>query len=236
MLISGVILLDGQLPVATVDQINYTDFKMCPLPTSLFVGRKELVQRGASYFLGDATNQKVFVLHGLGGAGKTQTALQIVKQTQDTWLDIVYVDAASTDTLEASLTEFATFKRIGDTHKDTLRWLATHNHRWLLVVDNVDNPDVNILDYLPQCSHGSVLITTRNKELVDLAIGPDSDRDVSLMEPAEALRLLLKASRMENMDLTEDDSQVARRLVEVCIVRLGTVATLIFHRHLATCR
>jgi hypothetical protein len=161
--------LGGQLPVAPAYQMNQTAFKICPLPTSLFTGRDLLVQRGKDYLLGDMSIRKVFVVHGLGGIGKTQTALRIIEKTHNHWSDIVYGDATSVETIEATLKDFAVSKCIGDSHKDVLRWLSSHEERWLLLLDNAGHPSVDILEYIPQCSHGNILITTRNQELVDLS-------------------------------------------------------------------
>lgn len=51
----------------------------CPLPTSLFTGRSMEVGLVTRYFENNEQAQQVFVLHGLGGAGKTQTALKSVE-------------------------------------------------------------------------------------------------------------------------------------------------------------
>jgi hypothetical protein len=206
------------------DQMSLSGAKVCPLPTSLFVEREQPVQQAATYLLG-GIDRKVFVLHGLGGSGKTQAALRIVQKTREHWSDIVYVDAVSVETIETALKDFAVLKHVGGTHQDALRWLTSHHSRWLLVFDNADNPEIDILKYIPRSAHGSILITTRNQELVDLALGTGSDCNVSGMDPSEALQLLLKISRMENPK--EDEIRTAKALLQVCIPLMTMRAALI---------
>ena len=44
---------------------------------------------------------------------------------------------------------------------------APENTNWLLVFDNLDDPDlVNIKEYIPLCNHGMVIITSRRHECV----------------------------------------------------------------------
>ena len=56
-----------------------------PGPSCLFTGRREILSQLSEYF-GDATasiplaTQRIFVLFGMGGAGKTQIALKFVNE------------------------------------------------------------------------------------------------------------------------------------------------------------
>jgi len=44
---------------------------------------------------------------------------------------------------------------------------APGNTNWLLVFDNLDDPDlVNIEEYIPFCNHGTVIITSRRWECI----------------------------------------------------------------------
>lgn len=213
-LISFVGLIDGQVPAA-IGHEKHRGVMICPPPTSLFVGREQPVHQAAAYLLDDRTQRKIFIIHGLGGAGKTQMALRIVEKTLEHWSDIVFVDATSVTTIETILKDFATRKGVGDTHEDSLRWLKSTPARWLLVVDSADDLSVNIIRYLPEGSGGRIIITTRNRELLDLTSEPDSDYNVSSMESDEALQLLLKASRRENEDLGQGEMHAAEQLLEV---------------------
>jgi hypothetical protein len=164
----------------------------------------------------------VFVLHGLGGAGKTQIALKTIEKTRDMWTDIVFVDATSRETTISTLQGFAKVKKIGDTHEDAIRWLGAHKERWLMLFDNADDPLFNIGDFFPPGNYGSILVTTRISDLAHLARGPDSDFGVASMEPKEALELLLKTARMRDEQLPGVERKEAIGLLEVRPLRHST--------------
>lgn len=226
---------DGNIPLATNKQPGYTNFMLCPLPTSLFTGREQPVRKAVDYLLGSSTKRKVFVVHGLGGAGKTQMALRIVEKTREHWADIVYADATSVETIETALKAFAELKRIGNTYRSTLQWLGSHRGRWLFVLDNADGPSRDVLKYIPDSPQANILITTRNQDLLLLAQEPGSDFNVSSMEPEEALQLLVRASRLEDSHLAQDEINAAKALLEVGSDKLATaLMTIMFHRTLGT--
>jgi hypothetical protein len=159
----------------------------------------------------------VFVLHGLGGAGKTQIALKTIQKTRDIWTDIVYVDATSRETTISTLQGFAKLRKIGETHEDTVRWLESHKERWLMVFDNADDPLLSISEFFPQGNHGSIIITTRLPGLALLAQGPESDCTVLSMYPDEALALLLKTARIQGEGVLESENNAAIGLLQVCV-------------------
>lgn len=223
---------DGKIPVMTEQQTSYKGIKLCPRPTSLFVRRELPEQRAIAYLLDDSTYRKVFVIHGLGGAGKTQMALQIIQWTHEHWSDIVYADATSVETIETTLSGFSVLKGIGDTYRSTLHWLESNQGRWLLVLDNADDLRVDILKYIPNSSRGSILITTRSQELVQLAEGAGLGCNISGMESDESLRLLVKASHLENETTTHEDMDAAKALLEVCNGALLKLSDIhMFHRN-----
>jgi hypothetical protein len=68
---------DGRLASSAVPLA--VGVRLCPLPTSMFTGRVDPLGVIGSYFDNRAQMRRVFVIHGLGGAGKTQTALKAVQ-------------------------------------------------------------------------------------------------------------------------------------------------------------
>jgi hypothetical protein len=56
--------------------------KTCPLPVKSFTGRKEILDKIHQYFNSGHKSQHVFVLHGLGGAGKSQLAFKFLDDSQ----------------------------------------------------------------------------------------------------------------------------------------------------------
>lgn len=189
--------------------------KQCPAPTPVFTGREnEIAQVEACIREGDR-QRCVFVLHGMGGAGKTQIALRTVERTSGMWTDVIYVDASSRETAVADMENFAKAKGVGQTYEDALRWLANRCERWLLFFDNADHKSLGITDLLPRGDHGSVLITTRTTDLALQARGRNARCEVSSMGPKESLELLMKTSGVQEDTLTDSEYLVAQGLVEV---------------------
>jgi len=71
------------------------------------------------------------------------------------------------------------------------QWFSLpENTNWLIVFDNLDDPDlVDIEEYIPVCSHGTVVITIRRRDLQQGRRG----FKVNQIQPTEAIQLLLTA-------------------------------------------
>lgn len=93
--------------------------------------------------------------------------------------------------------------------------------RWLLILDNADNlalfgigdtldPAKNLAKYLPQGHGGSILWTSRDKQIVVLA-GPRRGVEISHMSPGEAEQLLA-VTRDE--DIRNEETHDAQLLLE----------------------
>jgi hypothetical protein len=192
-----------------------TGVKHCPAPSPVFTGCDTQVSQVKNCLLGGANERRVCVIHGLGGTGKTQISLKAIETTKDDWTDIVYVDATSQETTISTLKAFAVAKKVGESHEDAIGWLESHHQSWLMVFDNADDPDLNLLSFIPQGSHGSVLITTRLQGLALLGQGPKSDCCVGGMDPQEAVELFLKKARMHDQALEQKEIEAANELVKV---------------------
>jgi hypothetical protein len=59
---------------------DFTYLKPCPLPSPLFTGRADILEKMRQYFFDTPSECHIFVLYGLGGAGKTQVALKFIHQ------------------------------------------------------------------------------------------------------------------------------------------------------------
>ncbi|KAG8724457.1 hypothetical protein FRC09_018386 [Ceratobasidium sp. 395] len=191
------VLTGGSIPAAS--STTHT-IKICPPPSPLFVGRGDLLSR-IERCLDGGQGQHVCVLHGLGGVGKTQLALKYVEMHANDYNHIFYVDCTSKHTIDADLKRIALAKNVGDCASDTLTWLARLQDRWLVVYNNADDTSINLRGYFPSCSHGNILVTTRNRGMVNLARGVDANCHVSSMSEDEAKELLATAAGLaENID------------------------------------
>ncbi|KAJ6488932.1 P-loop containing nucleoside triphosphate hydrolase protein [Mycena sanguinolenta] len=164
----------------------------CPPPSRIFHGRKDILDKMHQFFARDIREQKIYVLYGLGGAGKTQIALKFIEESTY-FTGQFLVDTSSTETIETSLKNIVTAEKIGNSSHDALTWLASRHEDWLLFFDNADDPQINLHRFLPKCNHGNIIITSRNPGLK--VYGAYSH--VSDLKPADSVALLLKSAHQE---------------------------------------
>ncbi|KAJ7817916.1 P-loop containing nucleoside triphosphate hydrolase protein [Mycena olivaceomarginata] len=178
----------------------------CPRPSRIFCGRQEILGKMYQYFTKDLGKQHIYVLYGLGGAGKTQIALKFIDKSLH-FTDRFFLDASTTETLDTSIKNIATMKNIGSSSQDALKWLCNRCEDWLLFFDNADDPEINMNNFFPQCNHGNIIITSRNPNL--RVYGAHSH--VSDMEEPDAVALLLESSVQ---DISSTNTQVAVDIVK----------------------
>ncbi|THV98493.1 TPR-like protein [Aureobasidium pullulans] len=140
------------------------------------------------------TRRKIFVVHGLGGIGKTQLSIEFVRQYQTKYSAVFWLDGSSKDALQNSFLNIVTRLPAGEVTlslahaakqaspdmklivRGVQDWLSLpSNHRWLVVIDNVDRDYTTkgtdplayeLKEYLPAADHGNVLVTSRLSTLV----------------------------------------------------------------------
>ncbi|KAK6993239.1 FabD/lysophospholipase-like protein [Favolaschia claudopus] len=139
------------------------------------------------FYTRQSGSRLVYVLHGLGGAGKSQLAFKFAQEAQENnrFSDIFYVDASSQQTAEDDLKLLAPAGS-EETANSGLGWLARQKE-WLLVFDNADDIQLDISKFFPR-GKGNILITTRNPQLSMHG----EDFKVSDMDVDDAKDLLLK--------------------------------------------
>ncbi|KAJ7278516.1 hypothetical protein C8J57DRAFT_1503393 [Mycena rebaudengoi] len=183
---------------------------VCPPPSRMFHGRREILDKMHTYFSRDIGKQHVSLLHGLGGAGKTQICLKFLDETDKSrFTDVFFLDASTIDTIQSGLKNIALTRSFGSEADDASHQLASSLDEWLLIFDNADNPSINLFNYFPQSSKGNILITSRNPQLYVHA--PDSHHHISDMEEEDAVGLLL-ASAMQ--PLNTETENLARDIVK----------------------
>ncbi|KAJ7624862.1 P-loop containing nucleoside triphosphate hydrolase protein [Roridomyces roridus] len=202
-------------PVEGVFELPNNVTRNCPLPSRLFCGRQYILEKMQKYFLQDGLQkQKVFLLHGLGGAGKTQVALKFVQDAASlfspSFSDVFLLDCSTVETIQSGFKEIAIAKNIGASQAATMKWLSTQTHvDWLLVFDNTDDPNINLNNFLPHCNHGNILITSRNP---GLSVYAGEQYQVADMQEDEAMELLLESAAQESTPATR---QLATEIVKV---------------------
>lgn len=92
------------------------------------------------------------------------------------------------------------------------RWLAATKHKWLLIIDNADDPDTDYANYFPSGNRGCILLTTRIPECRKHgSIGCHTLRN---LERDEAIQLLLEAAHV-NQEMWETSKAAAEKVVNV---------------------
>ncbi|MET9354711.1 FxSxx-COOH system tetratricopeptide repeat protein [Streptomyces sp. NPDC006617] len=130
-----------------------------------FTGREALISRIREGLLG-GRQAVVQALHGLGGIGKTQIALEYAHRFASQYDTVWWIDAARADQILVRYTELAA--RLGIAKPEAgaehnARTLLEHLHtqdRWLIILDNADDP--HDFESLIPTGPGHVLITSRN--------------------------------------------------------------------------
>ncbi|KAJ7278527.1 hypothetical protein C8J57DRAFT_1577235 [Mycena rebaudengoi] len=158
----------------------------------------------------DIGTRHVALLHGLGGAGKTQICLKFLAETDKSrFTNVFFLDASTTGIIKAGLKNIALTRSIGSEDDDASRWLASSQDEWLLIFDNADDPSINLFNYFPLSSSGNILITSRNPQLHVHA--PDAHHHISDMEEEDAAWLLLASAVQPRTSVTEN---LARDIVK----------------------
>lgn len=146
----------------------------------LFVGRDTELEQMENILLSNSkySTRKVLILGGVGGIGKTQLAINYAKRHCTSYSSIFWLNATSESTLNSSLRNVANRilppETVSKLDGDQLRiqvsnWLSElDNPRWLLILDNYDDPDqYNLIKYYPSVAHGSIIITTRQPRRIN---------------------------------------------------------------------
>ena len=155
---------------------------MCNVPfhrlTPTFTGRKavldQLEHALASQHRAGLTQPRG--IHGLGGVGKTQTALRYADLHRAAYDALLWVGS---DGKQEARREFAALADVlglsvsptaGDDERiaAVTKWLGEHE-RWLLVFDNADEP-TDIAELMPRGTRGHVLLTSRARVLQEVGV------------------------------------------------------------------
>jgi hypothetical protein len=198
-----------------------------------FTGREELL---ATLRAGIASQVTAVVpqpktLHGLGGVGKTQMAVEYIYRYRHEY-DVVWWIASDQPLLvKTALAELAphlglppaAVSGIDDAARDALDALRRGEPygKWLLVFDNADQPE-ELLDFIPR-DRGHVLITSRNHRwgsLVDAI-------PVDVFRREESVEFLTK--RVRNAISEDDAARLAEELGDLPLA-LEQAGALLFER------
>ncbi|MCJ1246224.1 hypothetical protein MMC30_003430 [Trapelia coarctata] len=212
------------------------DYPVTTLPTFRnfsFVGRDDVLKDMHNLLLppnsSPPSGPSCCVLHGLGGQGKSQTALEYAFRYRDAYDATFWLQAETDQELARSYALIA--KKLGlspggsgnGTAEDGLdpskgienarKWLeSTTGRKWLLIFDNLEETD-DLLTYLPtkpECK-GSVIITTQKAHMMSVT---DNFRKIPLqpLTSDDGAKLLFKS--MDREPLNEQENSYALQISE----------------------
>nr|MDZ7999968.1 FxSxx-COOH system tetratricopeptide repeat protein [Aulosira sp. DedVER01a] len=203
------------VPLPQNDEIATAQLWNIPYPRNPFFTAREAVLQELREAL---LTKKLAALSGLGGIGKTQTAIEYAYCYKDEYQQILWVRAASQQELVSGLVKLAELLKLPISQEQdesiiinaVKQWLATHND-WLLIVDNADEIAM-LREYLPGAHQGYVLLTTRAQ-----ATGIYQQIEIKKLQPEDGALLLLRRAKLiaENAGLnaaTEEECCLAANI------------------------
>jgi serine/threonine protein kinase/tetratricopeptide (TPR) repeat protein len=165
-----------------------------------FTGREDLLA-SVDELLAANRLLAVVALEGMGGIGKTQTALEYAYRNADRYRMVAWIRAERPETLAADYCAIGAPLQLPETpeqqHRiDGVRTWLERNQGWLLIFDNARDPAA-LRTFLPRTHAGHVLVTSRHTSWRGLA----SSLEVGVFEPGDATAFLFAR--------TGDDDRVA---------------------------
>ena len=189
----------------------------CPARNPWFTGRdKEItVLHERLHETGKAAIGQA--ISGLGGIGKTQTAIQYAHKYRDEYDAVFLVLAATELDMRTAYAKIACTLRLPHDPKDSdgilaavKRWLeSVDSHAWLLVFDNADDPPLLKPFFPSKAPKGHIIVTSRVRVLD--AIGFDEPLPLEKLPDEDAICFLLRRAPFKPDD--EIEQRAARELV-----------------------
>ncbi len=209
----------------------------------LLKGRHEELQALAQALTKDGpAGLQAYVIHGLGGIGKTRLAIEYAWRFGRRYRTALFVLADSPDGLDSGLAALANADLLdlreraapaqNEVRAAVLRWLR-ENPGWLLILDNVDTREARqaVTKLLPALTTGRVLITSRRRDW------PTGVRRKALdpIRLQQAAEFLLERTG-EDRRRQPDDVEQALRLAELLDglpLAMEQAAAYIVHRQVS---
>ncbi|MEM7587852.1 MAG: FxSxx-COOH system tetratricopeptide repeat protein, partial [Acidobacteriota bacterium] len=183
-----------------------------PTRNPFFTGREDLLESLTQRLEDERSATLSQAMIGLGGTGKTQSAIEYCHRNRERYEHLIWLDASSPGALLAGYAELGRERKLASAEDPVdqaaeafLRWLR-NEASWLAVLDNVEETEGLVV---PEGAGGHVLMTSRRRELGALAGGV---LDVEVLPPGDATDLLLTRARRD--EPTAEERRDAARLVE----------------------
>ncbi|KAL8676497.1 MAG: hypothetical protein Q9186_006992 [Xanthomendoza sp. 1 TL-2023] len=208
------------------NQKHFKTYSMIPVQWAEdFTGREEEINVLSSKFSHSEKHVRVAVV-GLGGIGKTRLVRQYVEQYKDSDTSVFWIHAGTADRMRSGSRDIA--KKVGaqgcdDSNTDILvvlkKWFENEDSgKWLLIYDNVDDIDLmydehrgGLATHLPRSNHGSIILTTRNRQ-IGVKFAKSNLMTLSDLTQAQSISLMAMKLRNETTEGRPALSKLAEAL------------------------
>ncbi len=157
-------------------------------------------------------------IRGLGGIGKTETAVTYAYKYRDQYRAIFWVRADKEEDLAKGFVAIfhQLWPRYGtitpeDARIAVLEWLSNESN-WLLIFDNADMPSV-LSKYVPQNVIGHILVTSRANVIPVLGLSRNDVVELSALSETDSLSFLL--ARSGRKDVGGEELAQAKNIVKL---------------------
>lgn len=207
--------------IVSLGHRSRTSYVIPSLTNRHFTGRESTLYELQQSLFVQASTQKV-ALFGQGGIGKTQVALQLTHWVKKhvPECSIFWTPALSLESFEQACSQILKKLEIQkSSDQSTMELVCQHLSsdiagRWLLIVDNADDPGLlfdELWEYLPTSESGSILLTTRAREVAVSFAGMDT-LELQRMTAEEAKTFLAKVTRNDCLDGQDSVTQLLEEL------------------------
>ncbi|KAK5991124.1 Nephrocystin-3-like protein [Cladobotryum mycophilum] len=193
-----------------------------------FTGRDGIVGQIIKALTGPATlsiSQRRFVLTGMGGQGKSEICLNVVSQVRNMFWGVFWVDVGTKATATAGFLRIGRMLGSQAREIDDVLLLLSNckpQNKWLLVLDNADDPDTDYQDYIPSGDRGAVLMTSRLPEC--RVHGTVGSEELGSLGEEDCVKLLLNV-----IGTPEESKPECKPAAEVIAKELGYHALALLH-------
>ncbi|TWV32118.1 tetratricopeptide repeat protein [Streptomyces misionensis] len=157
-----------------------------------FTGRDALLELLDHRLREGTTTVLPEAIHGMGGVGKTQLAIEYAYRHQSEYDIVWWIPSERPGQIGQALVELAQRLGLVTTTEANIAGPAVREAlregrpyaRWLLIFDNADNPE-QVRHYFPQGGHGTILVTSRNRRWGQ--VGGSLEVDVFTREESKEL-------------------------------------------------
>lgn len=189
-------------PVSSPPSAPPTKFWTVPYQRNpFFTGREDLLLQLHEHLTANQTTAlaQSQAIHGLGGIGKTQVAIEYAYRYRDEYTSVLCLNAQSAESLLTEYVTLADLLHLPQPEKDEHyqsrlialihQWFVQQDH-WLLILDNADDLQA-IHPFIPTGGKGHLIITTR-----EYATGSLANLPIEKMNQEEGISFLLRRAKM----------------------------------------